>query len=628
MRRAEFIAACPDEDSTATLCLIDLLRVWPWLPCWQSPTNWTNWVRGQVLVVRTRNLLELYCSNTLEGIVVSLYRDLDVGPPMLLHYNAGHNRIAYYVREAYASAALKLLQAGPASQCSHIALESPPSQPTLLALLETLENDSKRLGIKKSSESGDLKASEEFALSIIQEAKAVETDSSGALGTAKVSLAGASDSGGPVDDQIQKMQIAIGIIQMLQEMGRNDTPLETLLRWSQDRMARLKASSTAQQPAAVGAGSGSVLADDLRSRLHAWLKPPDAAGPSASLPMPSAPPSAASEESSIAASPGSGVQSPAAVTLASDAVADVGGGAIAAFPSPPTSPPGFEVGTSPRYSLPDPTRQSIAVGASSASSVGAGVGTLSQLQSKLEREREILDAVRSERDLLQRECTYLQSQLEAKSTALAALMSEKEDMTTQLASTADIRADVAHLQAELSAKENAIRELRGRLEARSRHQRGAGSGSAATGNYAPGPAAPASRSNSRSPAASSIASVTGVGGEDDDGDAVDDVMMIRRCRGDASALRLMDEKALLELQSMLSSSQSAIAQRLRDLRDDAENEKTCRICLSNPKNVILLPCGHVCACPDCAVALMSGRSGLPKCPICRTVVKEKKAAYV
>ena len=47
----------------------------------------------------------------------------------------------------------------------------------------------------------------------------------------------------------------------------------------------------------------------------------------------------------------------------------------------------------------------------------------------------------------------------------------------------------------------------------------------------------------------------------------------------------------------------------------AENEKlkemqTCKICMDNPVNVTLLPCGHLVCCESCAPHLR-------KCPICR-----------
>ncbi|CAH1800690.1 unnamed protein product [Owenia fusiformis] len=43
------------------------------------------------------------------------------------------------------------------------------------------------------------------------------------------------------------------------------------------------------------------------------------------------------------------------------------------------------------------------------------------------------------------------------------------------------------------------------------------------------------------------------------------------------------------------------------------NVQECVICLTNPREVIVLNCGHICLCADCAGVLPSPR----KCPICR-----------
>lgn len=50
--------------------------------------------------------------------------------------------------------------------------------------------------------------------------------------------------------------------------------------------------------------------------------------------------------------------------------------------------------------------------------------------------------------------------------------------------------------------------------------------------------------------------------------------------------------------------------------------QTCTVCLVNPREVILLNCGHVCVCADCCVKL--GK----KCPICREIIVGSHAAYI
>jgi len=50
----------------------------------------------------------------------------------------------------------------------------------------------------------------------------------------------------------------------------------------------------------------------------------------------------------------------------------------------------------------------------------------------------------------------------------------------------------------------------------------------------------------------------------------------------------------------------------------------CVVCLSRPREVVLLNCGHICVCGDCAAALP-----LPKlCPICRQSISRIIPTYV
>jgi len=48
-----------------------------------------------------------------------------------------------------------------------------------------------------------------------------------------------------------------------------------------------------------------------------------------------------------------------------------------------------------------------------------------------------------------------------------------------------------------------------------------------------------------------------------------------------------------------------------------QNDQLCVVCLTNIKEIALLPCRHLCICDECSSLLF--RSG-NKCPICRTVV--------
>uniref|UniRef100_A0A8C5GIJ7 RING-type E3 ubiquitin transferase n=1 Tax=Gouania willdenowi TaxID=441366 RepID=A0A8C5GIJ7_GOUWI len=53
------------------------------------------------------------------------------------------------------------------------------------------------------------------------------------------------------------------------------------------------------------------------------------------------------------------------------------------------------------------------------------------------------------------------------------------------------------------------------------------------------------------------------------------------------------------------------------LQDEEDNQpdNTCVICLNQPRNCVLLDCGHVCCCYRCYQALPQ-----PRCPICRQAI--------
>jgi hypothetical protein len=54
-----------------------------------------------------------------------------------------------------------------------------------------------------------------------------------------------------------------------------------------------------------------------------------------------------------------------------------------------------------------------------------------------------------------------------------------------------------------------------------------------------------------------------------------------------------------------------------DLPEGTEESKECLVCLSEQRNTIIMPCGHMCVCLDCGEAL---RSRKHNCPICRGLI--------
>lgn len=70
-------------------------------------------------------------------------------------------------------------------------------------------------------------------------------------------------------------------------------------------------------------------------------------------------------------------------------------------------------------------------------------------------------------------------------------------------------------------------------------------------------------------------------------------------------------------------------QLLQDLRERTRTEfntptqsPPCVICMANPREVVILECGHVCCCADCAENLTSS------CPICRAPITRFWPAYI
>ncbi|XP_002124214.2 mitochondrial ubiquitin ligase activator of NFKB 1-like [Ciona intestinalis] len=57
---------------------------------------------------------------------------------------------------------------------------------------------------------------------------------------------------------------------------------------------------------------------------------------------------------------------------------------------------------------------------------------------------------------------------------------------------------------------------------------------------------------------------------------------------------------------------------------ESDNDNTCVVCLTNPRECILLDCGHICVCIDCLEALPSPK----QCPVCRSDVARSLPIFV
>ena len=56
-------------------------------------------------------------------------------------------------------------------------------------------------------------------------------------------------------------------------------------------------------------------------------------------------------------------------------------------------------------------------------------------------------------------------------------------------------------------------------------------------------------------------------------------------------------------------------------------DQNCSVCLTNPLEMLLKPCGHICICHRCLTQL-NNSSSQPKCPICREDVINTERVYL
>lgn len=86
---------------------------------------------------------------------------------------------------------------------------------------------------------------------------------------------------------------------------------------------------------------------------------------------------------------------------------------------------------------------------------------------------------------------------------------------------------------------------------------------------------------------------------------------------------LRDRSRKIEEENLRKELEKTRKERRRQMRDnDLPENQLCVVCRQNPREIILLPCGHVCLCEDCA-------DGIHECcPVCRQQIERKSAAYI
>ena len=94
--------------------------------------------------------------------------------------------------------------------------------------------------------------------------------------------------------------------------------------------------------------------------------------------------------------------------------------------------------------------------------------------------------------------------------------------------------------------------------------------------------------------------------------------------GYMSYLAYQKYKAWQSRREMMRAVNELRAARERGGRDEDDDSQTCVICLSNPREVVILDCGHICVCLSCAEALPHPQH----CPVCRQNVTRVIPVYV
>jgi len=59
----------------------------------------------------------------------------------------------------------------------------------------------------------------------------------------------------------------------------------------------------------------------------------------------------------------------------------------------------------------------------------------------------------------------------------------------------------------------------------------------------------------------------------------------------------------------------------RKLKEQIQDQKACVLCLDKEKNILFVPCGHLCVCEACSAAV-------GQCPLCRANVQQKIKAFM
>lgn len=87
-------------------------------------------------------------------------------------------------------------------------------------------------------------------------------------------------------------------------------------------------------------------------------------------------------------------------------------------------------------------------------------------------------------------------------------------------------------------------------------------------------------------------------------------------------LRKKQERIERKLKEALEKARRERKQQSRTKPRELREDQKCIVCIENPKEIICLPCGHVCLCEDCSSKIHLS------CPVCRANIDSKAAAFI
>lgn len=90
---------------------------------------------------------------------------------------------------------------------------------------------------------------------------------------------------------------------------------------------------------------------------------------------------------------------------------------------------------------------------------------------------------------------------------------------------------------------------------------------------------------------------------------------------DLGELERRQEAALARVRALKAAAVDRENALLRQVNEELQGRMSCRVCLTEPVGVVLMPCNHLCLCKECALRIRT-------CPLCRRQVQSSRQVYM